>query len=212
MKRVSLSLVFTLITLFSLYPQEDPVALAVLDRFAAAAKTAPSVSMEFTMITSDAMENRKDTLEGKVVMAGDSYRLTLPESITWFNGTDNWNYMPSVKEVTITRHPDEEQSFFSKPSMLFEMYRKDFRARHTESTSTTEIIDLFPADVKSELIRVRLTIGKKTSDLIAAEYRTRNGITVTIEVKEYNLRFKPDNKYFDFNPANHKGVEIIDMR
>jgi len=204
------ALLFLVQTLLS--GQDDPAATAVLDRFASVAKAAPSVSMEFEMIANDAIEKRTDTLKGKVVIAGDRYRLTMPESTTWFNGTDSWNYMPSVKEVTITRPSGEETSFMAKPSLLFEMYRKDYRSKIVESTLNHDIIELIPVDNKTDIIRVRLTIGRKSSDLISAEYRTRNGLTATLRVKDYNLRFKPDSKYFDFNPADFKGVEIIDMR
>lgn len=195
-----------------LYGQEDPEALKALDRFASVAKSAPSVSISFVMITSDVMENRTDSIEGGVIIAGDKYRLTLPENTTWFNGTDSWNYMPSVNEVVITRPENDDISFFSKPSLLFDMYKDDYRARLVEESSALQVIDLYPKDIRSDMIRIRLTITRKESELLAAEYRTRDGITVTLNVTDYNLRFRPDNRYFDFNPANYKGIEIIDMR
>ncbi len=136
--------------------QEDPEAVMILDRFSNAVKAAPSISMEFFMTTTDLPENRTDTLTGAIVISGDKYRLTMPESTTWFNGTDNWNYMPSVKEVTITRPSPDDISFFSKPSLLFGMYRQDYKARLTDQTSSEWIIDLYPNDIKSDMIRVRL--------------------------------------------------------
>jgi outer membrane lipoprotein-sorting protein len=209
----SLILLLIPLTIFGkITAQEDPEALKILDRFASIAVSSPSVSFSFTMFTNDVMENRKDTLEGKVVIAGDKYRLSLPESTTWFNGTDNWNYMPSVEEVTITRPDSREVSFFAKPSLLFEMYKQDYKARLIEETSATWVIDLYPNDIKSEMTRVRLTISKTGTELKNAEYKTRNGITITLNVRDYNLKFRPDGKYFDFNPADYKGVEVIDMR
>lgn len=212
MRRAILIIAVLLPAVSGITAQEDAAALAVLDRFAATARSAPSVSIEFEMVTSDAIEKRVDTLKGKVIIAGDRYRLILPESTTWFNGTDSWNYMPAVKEVTITRPTGGESSFMAKPSMLFEMYRKDYRARVFESDLTKDVIELIPVDNKTDIIRVRLTIGRKSSDLITAEYRTRNGITAFLYVKDYSLRFKPDSRYFIFDPAGYKGVEIIDMR
>ena len=135
--------------------QEDPAAYKALDRFASVAKTSPSVSISFVMITNDVMENRTDSIEGSVVIAGDKYRLTLPENTTWFNGTDSWNYMPSVNEVVISRPGDEELSFFSKPSLLFEMYKDDYRLRLVEESVTEQVIDLYPRDIKSDMIRIR---------------------------------------------------------
>lgn len=211
MKRMGL-LVLASALLSVSYGQEDPEAWKALERFASVARTAPSVSISFTMITADAKENRTEKIEGSVVIAGDKYRLTLPENTTWFNGTDSWNYMPSVNEVVISRPEKDEVSFFSKPSLLFDMYKDDYRLRLVEESASDQVIDLYPREIRSDMIRIRLTISKKGSELRTAEYRTRDGITITLNVTEYNLRFKPDNRYFDFNPANYKGIEIIDMR
>lgn len=191
---------------------QDNPAVSVLDRFASQTKAAPSVSMQFRLITSDLPENRKDTLNGSIIIAGDRYRLTLPESTTWFNGTDTWNYMPSVNEVTITRPRADDISFSARPSLLFDAYRHDFRPRLVEETTSTWAIDLFPDDPKSEIIKVKLTIAKQGLVLKSAEYRTRNGIIIKLDINDFSLKFRPDAKYFDFNPSAHKGVEIIDMR
>jgi outer membrane lipoprotein-sorting protein len=210
--RKILILIFTLARFTVAQSQEDPEAMRILDRFSSVGKGAPSVSIDFSMVTTDAIENRKDTMEGSVVIAGDRYKLSLPESITWFNGTDHWNYMPSVKEVVITRPDTSDLSFFSKPSLLFEMHRQEYRGRLIEETASSYIVDLYPDDPKSEMVRVRLTITKAGSELKSAEYRAKNGITVLINVRDYNLKLRPDNKFFIFNTSDYKGVEVIDMR
>ncbi|MFO7574222.1 MAG: outer membrane lipoprotein carrier protein LolA [Bacteroidales bacterium] len=211
MNKIALLIIASALNL-ALLGQEDPEAFKALDRFASVARAAPSVSISFVMITSDVMENRTDSIEGSVVIAGDKYRLTLPENTTWFNGTDSWNYMPSVNEVVITRPENDDISFFSKPSLIFEMYKDDYRVRLVEESSSLQVIDLYPKDIRSEMIRIRMTVTRKGSELIAAEYRTRDGITITLTVKEYNLKFKPEKSYFDFNTSTYKGIEIIDMR
>jgi outer membrane lipoprotein carrier protein len=192
--------------------QEDPAAVKVLDQFSAQAKSAPSVSIEFSLLTSDAIENKRDTIEGSLVLSGNKYRLTLPESTTWFNGTDSWNYMPSVKEVTITRPEAGDNSFFSKPSLLYTMHREGYKARMVEEKMSEYVIDLYPDDIKSDMIRIRLIIAKPAMTLKSAEYKTRNGITMTLTAKQYTLKFKPDGQFFTFDPTKIKGIEIIDMR
>ncbi|MGQ9621515.1 MAG: hypothetical protein ACUVTX_11115, partial [Bacteroidales bacterium] len=69
-----------------------------------------------------------------------------------------------------------------------------------------------PGDTNNELIRLRLTVGKTSYDLISAEYKRKDGLTILLNVKEYNLKTVPDASAFTFNPGNYKGVEIIDMR
>jgi hypothetical protein len=62
------------------------------------------------------------------------------------------------------------------------------------------------------MIRIRLAIGKTLNDLVSAEYKRKDGITVTLRVSDYSLKKVPDAAFFTFNPKNYKGVEIIDMR
>jgi hypothetical protein len=92
------------------------------------------------------------------------------------------------------------------------MYKKGYKIRMIEDNTSTWIIDLYPEDVKSEIIRVRLTIGKTASDLKNLEYKRNDGVVITLMVSEYNLKFKPDQDTFLFKPEKYKGIEIVDMR
>lgn len=209
---MTVTIILTLSLLTSLHSQEDLAAVKVLDQFSAKARAAPSVSMEFSLLTVDAIENRKDTLSGSLVLSDNKYKLTLPESTTWFNGTDSWNYMPSVKEVTITRPEEGDVSFFSKPSLLYTIHHEGYKPRMVEEKTSEYIIDLYPEEITTDMIRIRLVISKPALTLKSAEYKTKNGVSMTLTAKDYNLKFRPDDKFFLFDPSKIKGIEIIDMR
>jgi outer membrane lipoprotein-sorting protein len=170
------------------------------------------VKIDFEIKAYDAKEDEETELEGTVVIHGDSYRLTLPDNIIMTDGKTVWNYMPEVKEVTITEPDPADESFISRPSLLFTMYEKGYKVRLLEQNAKQWIIDLYPEDTNVSLVRIRLTVGKPLYDLKSAEYRTKDGMTVTLKALEYDLSFKPSAKYFSFNAADHKGVEVIDMR
>jgi len=195
-----------------LYGQIDPEAIKILDRFSSTALASPSVSMKFKLITINQMEQTNDTVLGSITMSKDQYRLELPDNITWFNGSATWNYLIAEKEVTITKPDKKDDSFMSRPSAIFTIYKKGYKTRYIEENSNSFVVDLYPEDIKSDLIRIRLVIGKTGSDLIGAEYKRKDGITIYLVVNEYNLKAKPDPSIFIFNPQNYKGVEIIDMR
>jgi len=211
MKKI-LTVLFAILITGIVFSQDDIAAIKVLDQFSAIAKGAPSVSIEFTMMTSDILENRKDTVEGKVIIQGDKYKLTLPESTIWFNGTDSWNYIPSVNEVTISKPEPGEDSFFAKPSLLYTMYRDGYKPRLIEESGSEYIIDLYPADLKMDLVRIRLVISKPGLALKMSDYKTKNGVTLTMKVKDYSLKYKPEVNFFVFDPSKYKGIEVIDMR
>jgi outer membrane lipoprotein-sorting protein len=194
------------------FSQKDPEAVKVLSEFSKRAASAPSVKIDFDIVAYDAQEDQETELGGTAVIKGDSYMLTLPDNLIRTDGKAVWNYMPEVNEVTITAPDPSDVSFISKPSLLFTMHEKGFKVRLLEQNAREWIIDLYPEDISTGLVRIRLAIGKSLYDLRSAEYKTREGITLTLTASGYDLTFRPPAGYFTFNPADHKGVEVIDMR
>ena len=211
MKKIIVLLSFTSLSVFAA-AQTDQAAIKVLDKFSSTAQSAPSVSLKFKTITLNQQDNTRDTAAGSLIMSKDQYRLELPDNITWFNGSVSWNYLVAEKEVTIVRPDRKDDSFVSKPSSIFTLYKKGYKARIVEENARSYIIDLYPEDTESDLVRIRLTIGKSAYSLDGAEYKRKDGITLYLLVNEYNLKIKPEHSEFTFNPKNYKGVEVIDMR
>jgi outer membrane lipoprotein carrier protein len=203
---------FALTLTLSLSGQKDPEAVKVLTDFSRKASSAPSVKISFTLVTDDSQEGTSETVSGSAVISGDKYVLDLPDNKVWSDGKTVWSYLPDVNEVTITEPDREDKSFTSKPSMLFSLYEEGYKIRLIDQTAGEWVIDLYPEDLSVNMVHIRLTIGKSALDLKSAEYRTKDGITVTLTADKYDLSFKPGSGYFTFDPAGHKGVDIIDMR
>jgi outer membrane lipoprotein carrier protein len=207
-----LTLISALLLSFALYAQQDPAAMTVLSDFSKKAKQAPSVSIAFRLISTDSKDNSADTIPGSVVIAGDKYKLSLPDNTVWSDGKTSWSYLKDVDEVTITTPDPEEKAFTSKPSLLFSLYKEGYKVKLIEESSKSWTIDLYPETLDNNLIRIRLKIGKSTYDLKSAEYKTKDGILVTLLPDKYDLTTKPDQNFFVFDSSKYKGVEIIDMR
>lgn len=211
MKKQSLILLFVLLA-FHVSAQQDPEAVKVLNEFSKRATSAPSVSIDFNLVTDDSRSGDENTMEGSVVLQGDRFMLTLPENNIWSDGKTVWSYLPDINEVTITENDPDDDSFMSKPSLLFTMYREGYKVRLIEQTPKEWIIDLYPEDISGDMIRMRLKIVKTDYSLKNAEYKTKEGITVTLDTQKYDLAFKPAADFFTFKPSDYKGVEVIDMR
>jgi outer membrane lipoprotein-sorting protein len=192
--------------------QNDPQAIKVLDKFSSTATAAPSVTMKFLLINTDQVANTSDTLEGSVVLSKNSYKLDLPDNIIWYNGETSWSYLPAEKEVTVTRPDKNDDSFQSRPSSIFTMYKSGYKSRLIEERSDSYLIDLYPEDIQSDLVRVRLDIAKPSLNLKSFEYKRRDGISIDIVIREYSLKQVPEPGMFIFAPEKYKGVEVIDMR
>jgi outer membrane lipoprotein-sorting protein len=192
--------------------QNDTEAIKILDKFSALALGAPSVSMKFTLETIDQVEGTNNSSPGSIIFSKDRYRLDMPDNIIWFNGEISWSYLPDEKEVTIAKPDKKDNSFISRPSAIFSVYKKGYKVRLLEEKSGSYSIDLYPEDINSDHIRIRLSIGKSLFDLKSLEYKYKNGVTAILNVNEYDLKQQPDNSEFTFSPDKYKGVEIIDMR
>jgi len=192
--------------------QTDPAANAILDRFSARAANAPSVSLKFKLITDDLVERKSDTLTGAVIISKDSYKLEIPNTIIWFDGTTLWNYLIAEDEVVITNSNKNDNSFMNKPSVIFTMYKTGYKTSLIEELRDSWVIDLYPEDINSDLIRVRLTVGKNLHDLKILEYKRKDGIVMYIVVNEYNLNIIPDPNFFVFDRTKYRSADIIDMR
>jgi len=211
MRKSSIFLFLVFISLTA-YSQSDAEAIKILDRFSAVALGAPSVSMKFNLETIDQVEGTKNNVSGSIILSKDKYRLDMTNNIIWFNGETSWSYLPAEEEVTISRPDKEDDSFQTRPSALFSVYKKGYKVRLLEEKAGSYLIDLYPEDIDSDHVRIRLSIGKSLLDLKSIEYKYKNGITALLTVSEYDLKQNTDNSTFTFSPGKYKGVEIIDMR
>jgi outer membrane lipoprotein carrier protein len=196
----------------SAFAQSDQDAMKILDKFSSNALGAPSVSMKFKLVNVDQMEKTSDTLIGSIILSKDKYQLIMPDYTVWYNGETSWSYLYAEKEVTITKPDKKDNSFQNRPSSIFSMYKKGYKTRLIEEKKDTYIVDLYPEDIKSDLLRVRLSIGNTLMDLKTLEYKKRDGIIITLYVSDYNLKQKPDPDSFIFPKDKYKGVDYNDMR
>jgi len=211
MKQTGSVILLTLLSV-SVAAQKDPEAVRVLTEFSKKATSAPSVKIDFDITAYDAQEDEETEMSGTAVIKGDSYRLTLPDNLIWNDGKAVWNYTPEVNEVAVTAPDPSDESFIARPSLLFSMHEKGYKVRLLDQNTSEWIIDLYPEDISINIVRIRVAVGKSLYDLRSAEYRTKDGMTVTLTAKKYDLSFRPPAGYFTFNAADYKGVEVIDMR
>ncbi|HEX2919987.1 MAG TPA: outer membrane lipoprotein carrier protein LolA [Bacteroidales bacterium] len=211
MRRTFLSLLFLSFS-FALMAQTDVQALKILDQFSAKATKAPSVFMEFNLVTINQAEGTTDSMEGSVLISKDKYKLELPDNVTFFNGESTWSYLPAEKEVTITKAEKGDDSFMSKPSTIFTLYKKGYKCRLIDETPDLYVIDLYPEELKTEIIRIRTTISKVQMEPVNFEYKRKDGIVITLNIISYDLKQQPKPDSFVFQEAKYPGVEVIDMR
>ncbi len=194
-----------------LIAQVDDIALSILDKFSTKALNANSVSMKFRLLVEDAVEETENNSEGEIIIKGDTYKLSLPDNIVWFDGEAIFTLVPDVEEVTITEPNPEDEAFLSRPSLLFNMYKKGYKIKLIEERTDASIIDLYPEDLTMEYARIRLIVSKDYT-LKGAEYKRKDGITMNLTITEYNLKKNYKDSFFKFDEKQFKNIDVIDMR
>ena len=194
-----------------LFSQTDQLAISIMDKFSERALNSPSVSMKFQLSIEDSVEDTNIESEGEIEIKGDKYKLTVPDNIVWYDGEAIYTLVPEVDELTITEPNPDDEAFLSSPSLLFTMYREGYKLRLVGESPEGSIIDLYPEDVRADFSRIRLYISK-SYNLLTAEYRRKDGITMTIKVEDYDLKKKFKDMHFNFDSKKYSDVDIIDMR
>lgn len=192
--------------------QQDPDGMPVITEFSKKAAKAPSVSISFHLVSNDTKENTTDTIPGSVVISGDMYKLLLPSNTVWSDGVTSWSYLNDADEVTINNYNPQEKSFMARPSLLFSLYKEGYKVRLVDDAAKHWLIDLYPEKLDNNLIRIRLKIAKSTYALKSAEYKTKDGIIITLVIDKYDLTMKPEKNFFVFDMLKYKDAEIVDMR
>lgn len=210
MKYLLISIFFLINTTVVSTAQTDPLAVKILDKFSEKALGAPAVTMKFELRIHDAAEETDQIMEGSVYIKKGFYKLELPDNIIWSNGSAIWTLAPEVEELTITI-PDEEESFINDPHTLFTMYRDGYKQRLVETNINGSVIDLYPEDIETDFSRIRLLLDSNNS-LKEAEYKRKDGITMYVIVKSYDLKTAYPDSFFEFDPGKFKNIDIIDMR
>ncbi len=164
------------------------------------------MTIDFRLITSDSKEGDVSTMPGSAIIYGDKYMLELDDYNIWTDGSNVWNYLPDVNEVTITEADPDDDSFITRPSLLFTLYEEGYKIRLVEQTADEWVIDLYPEEITSDLIRIRLMIGKTLYDLNGAEYKTKDGITMTLKLISMTLPLSRPRTFLHSIPLTIRGL------
>ena len=148
-------------------------------------------------------------------MRGNKFKLELPSSITWFDGTTQWVLLKDANEVNIS-NPTAQELVSISPLGLLNMYKKDYTlnkpVQRTFNGKVTTEIELTPNNKSQEFKTLTIAIDKKTNSVVMVRFTTRDGNKNKLTISNYNSDNKYSNDMFLFNKHNHPGVEIIDLR
>lgn len=199
------------------YAQQDPKAKEILEKVTKTTQSLPSLEASFTFEMNNPKQNIHEKNEGTIILKSKKYKLDIPKmgiQITC-DGKTIWTYMVSSNEVTISNLADQTDDLMD-PSKIFTIYEHGFDYKFVNESVDSGVpvymIDLNPQKPTGDIQSIRIMIDKQKNLIRAANMTGKDGNKYVVEI----TKFKTDGVYSDadfvFDPAKHKGVDVVDMR
>lgn len=194
--------------------QYDPKALEILEAMSKKYQDITAFEANVSYTLSNDVDNINEEFKGKITVKGDKYKLVLPEQEIINNGTTLWTFLPDIKEVNIDNYDPSSEDI--NPSKLYNMYKKGFKylylKEEAEGGVMCEVIDLVPEKKDAQFFKIRMNISKKDKSLKSWTMFDKSGNRYKYTITKFNPEIKVDDNFFTFDPKQHPGVEVVDLR
>jgi len=208
MKNTLITALLLLFT-FSLSAQTDTKAQKILNDVSAKTKSYNSIRIEFTYKMENTAQKINDSYKGVLISKGNKYKLTVSGQDVISDGKTVWTYLKDANEVQVNSASEEEGSI--TPANLLNNYSKDYKAKFIKETPEQQIVELTPVQ-KKNVNKVKVIINKAKKMIDTLSIYDKNGSVYSYIVNKMDVNQNFYDNLFTFKPADHPGVEVIDMR
>lgn len=198
-----------------LLAQNDPKAKTILDGMAQKYQSMKGFTASFDYTFQDA-GGAGDRQTGELAVAGEKYRLKLPDQEIYNDGKTVWTFIQTdgYKEVTVNDVNQMEGEL--TPSNIYKMYQTGFNYRlladKTYQGKAVNVVELIAQKPNAPFKQVKLMVDKTTKDLLGWEMSDGQGGVFSYSFKNMKAAPSLPADYFVFDVKKHPGIEVIDLR
>lgn len=219
-------LLFTIITFLSagIFAQEytkqsdsDPKAKAVLEKMRKKYEAMPTLQADFTLVI-EMPEQPAETQKGKLTQQGEKYRLKLKDRTMVSDGKSVWLFIEKNKEVQINDvEEDGSEGGISSPKDLLKAYEWDdyvyvLSQEFSENGRVVQQIEFKPTARDSDYSKIRVTVDKKTSDVVSIKSFGKDGSRYTLTVDKLSPGTQVPASTFTFSKSECPDCHFEDLR
>lgn len=216
MRRLLLGLVCIIYTSFNGFSQTAPLGKDLVKSFSEKMQSYQTIKAEFSFTLENLQEGFTDTHKGLLSFKGKMYNLDLMGLEVYYNGKTKWQFIPEANEVTISIPTSLDGGFFDDPTQIFRDYEQDFKSKYKgekiEKGVSYYEVDLYPEDISVQYSIIKLVFKKSNLEPVSIKYQGKDGINYIIEVEKFTPNTPISDNEFTFDPAKHKGIEVVDLR
>ena len=194
----------------------DPKAKAILDKVKKKYEAYQSIEADFS-IEMEFGDAPKEVQKGTIARKGDQYHLTLGTQEVISDSKSLWLIMHNNKSVQINNVPDEDEESMLTPQSLFNFYDKGdyvytLANELTAGDLSTQDIEFKPLSKEAEYAKLRLTVNKKTSEIVSIMAFGKDGSRYTFKISKLNPNKAFPAGYFGFEKDKYNGYYVEDLR
>ena len=179
---------------------------ALLQRCAAKIKSAPSLSVTYT-VSADG-----NTAEGLLVLQGEMFTISTPGMVSWYDGKSQWTYSDQIGEVNVIS-PTAEEVQQINPFAIVKSFSSSYSSEQVKSSSAgMTTLRLTANNRKSDISSADVTINDKTLYPTRIVLTMSNRQKVTINIKNVKAGGKLPVSNFRFDVKRYPNVQVIDLR
>lgn len=165
--------------------QSDLAAKKLLDKVKAKYESYKTMQADFTL-TIEIPEEAEEVQKGTFMQSGEKYRLEAEARAMISDGETLWMHIKGSNEVQIN-DVDEDEGDILSPSSFLNFYESEefvyfLVNEFPENGVVVQQIEFKPLDVDSEYHKVRLTLNKKTNDVVRIKAFSKDGSRFTFEM------------------------------
>jgi outer membrane lipoprotein-sorting protein len=224
MKKVIVFSILSFITTYC-FAQKDVAAKAILNKVSEKYRQYDAVKTDFDFTLDNQQANVKETRNGTLLAksksnkfkvtiysAGSSAKADIEQEVI-SDGKTQWTYLKKDNEVQINNEDNSGNGL--NPAQIFTIYEHGYKYIYNGEVKIGgklyQEIDLSPEEEKS-FFKVRLEIDKAKKQIYSALIFDKNGNKYTYVLRSFVPNIQVPDNTFTFDPAMHKGVEVVDLR
>ncbi len=196
----------------------DAAAKALLDKVRKKYEGYQTLEMSFALELETPGQKTADKQTGTFKSKGDKkYRLDMDEQLILSDGTATWVYLKKNNEVQINDADVKGEQSLISPRELMKIYQKGeylyaLAGEETVGGKLCQQVEFKPVKKSSDYSKLRLSIDKKTNQLVAVKAFAKDGgrytFTVTWQAGDKSI----EDGLFVWDGAKFPGVRVEDLR
>lgn len=188
---------------------QDKKAIALLNEVSEKTQSFENIKIRFEYKMLNKAQGINESLDGWLLSKGDKYKLDVAGQQIISDGKTMWTFMESVNEVQINEPMDDEEGF--NPRNFLKSWSDKFKAKILSESGNNVVIELLPRETAA-FNKVHVKVDKSIKQLTAITMFDGTGNEFVYAIRDFITNESIPESSFRFNPADHPGIEIIDLR